>query len=232
MDYKGGINRQTTESHRYNSSKGKPNNKMKKVDDRKMRIVEIWKECSHKFVYNPSDKSVGFADRRATDYKMNKFVHLPKAFDVIVRQNAIVEAYKAGTHDQGLLYLDSRMANRRTFPQWGKTLMGPICDTLGLEQGAVNSDRLYKLCNNSQLKEAQSSGLGLDIAGVPVAAIGQADDVALLTHSPFNLACLLHHTFQHCMRQHVCLVPEKTKLLAWTPSKLRNSTELLKLSCA
>ena len=86
------------------------------------------------------------------------FLDVKSAFDVIVRQNAIVEAYKAGTNDQGLLYLDARLANRRTFPQWGKTLMGPIYDTLGLEQGAVNSDRLYKLCNNSQLKEAQSSG--------------------------------------------------------------------------
>ena len=70
--------------------------------------------------------------------------------------------------------------------------MGPICDKLGLEQGAVNSDRLYKLCNNSQLLEAQSSGLGVDMDGVHVAAIGQADDVVLLANTPLKLACLLY----------------------------------------
>ena len=86
------------------------------------------------------------------------FLDSKSAFDLVVRQNVVVAAYKAGTADQGLLYLDARMAHRRTFPQWGTDIMGPISDLLGLEQGAVNSDRLYKLLNNDQLKEAQSVG--------------------------------------------------------------------------
>ena len=73
------------------------------------------------------------------------FLDAKSAFDVVVRQNAMVAAYKAGTCDQGLLYLDARMASRQTFPQWGTKIMGPISDLLGLEQGAVNSDRQYKL---------------------------------------------------------------------------------------
>ena len=60
------------------------------------------------------------------------FLDAKSAFDVVIRQNAIVAAFQAGTRDQGLLYLDARMANRRTFPQWGTTLMGPICDKLGV----------------------------------------------------------------------------------------------------
>ena len=159
------------------------------------------------------------------------FLDAKSAFDVVVRQNAIVAAYHAGTKDQGLLYLDARMANRQTFPQWGTTIMGPISDKLGLEQGAVNSDRLYKLCNNSQLQEAQDSGLGIDIGSVHVAAIGQADDVVLLAESPTNLACLLHLTMNYCQRQHVTLVPEKTKLLLWSPASLKQNTDLIKLSC-
>ena len=127
------------------------------------------------------------------------FLDAKSAFDVIVRQNAIVEAFKAGTTDEALLYLDARMANRRTFPQWGKTIMGPICDALGLEQGAVNSDRIYKLCNNAQLKEAQDSGLGIMIENNPVGAVGQADDVALVAHCLLNLVCLLYLTIiLHC----------------------------------
>ena len=149
----------------------------------------------------------------------------------MLRQNAIVAAFQAGSRDQGLLFLDARMANRRTFPQWGTTLMGPICDKLGLEQGAVNSDRLYKLCNNSQLTEAQSSGLGVDMDGVHVAAIGQADDVVLLANTPLKLACLLYLTVLYCHRQHVTLVPEKTKLLSWCPTNKKAESHLLKLGC-
>ena len=132
------------------------------------------------------------------------------AFDVVIRQNAIVEAFKAGTKDQGLIYLNNRMENRRTFPQWGTTLMGPINDKRGLEQGAVNSDRFYKLCNNSQLDEAQHSGLGVMIYDTSVAAIGQADDCVFITNSPIDLCGLIYMNSIYCQRQHVQLVPEKT----------------------
>ena len=50
------------------------------------------------------------------------------AFDIVIRQNAIVEAFKAGTTDQGLIYINNRMEQRRTFPQWETSLMGPIND--------------------------------------------------------------------------------------------------------
>lgn len=153
------------------------------------------------------------------------------AFDIVIRQNAIVEAFKAGTTDQGLIYINNRMEQRRTFPQWETSLMGPINDQRGLEQGAVLSDRLYKLYNNSQLQEAQDSGLGIDLENILIAAIGQADDCALITDSPLKMCCLLHLTKTYCERQHVELVPEKTKLLVWSPSKDKQKVELLKLQC-
>ena len=48
------------------------------------------------------------------------------AFDLILRENVIVEAFKAGTCDEGLFYLDNRLGNRQTFCEWSKELMGPI----------------------------------------------------------------------------------------------------------
>ena len=87
--------------------------------------------------------------------------------------------------------------------------MGPILDKRGLEQGAILSDRIYKLCNNSQLEDAQNSGLGVMIYDTAVAAIGQADDCALITNSPVNLCGLLYLNSLYCKRQHVQLVPEK-----------------------
>ena len=72
------------------------------------------------------------------------FLDAKSAFDKIVRQCAIRSAYLAGTTDQGLLYIDFRLASRNTYPEWDRVLMGPIHDLLGLEQGGVNSDKLYK----------------------------------------------------------------------------------------
>ena len=92
------------------------------------------------------------------------------------------------------------------------SLLGPISDKRGLEQGAVNSDRLYKLYNNSQLIEAQKSGLGVRVGDSIIAAIGQADDCVLVSDCPVKLQCLMYSTSLHCIRQHVQLVPEKTRL--------------------
>ena len=61
--------------------------------------------------------------------------------------------------------------------------MGPILDKLGVEQGGINSDRLYKLANNYQLQSAQQSQLGVNIGSSVVSCIGQADDTVLVANS-------------------------------------------------
>ena len=57
------------------------------------------------------------------------------AFDKVVRECAIRNAYLAGTTGHGLLYINSRLENRKTIVEWDKVLMGPVDDTLGVEQG-------------------------------------------------------------------------------------------------
>jgi hypothetical protein len=59
------------------------------------------------------------------------------------------------------------------FCEWSKALKGPIRDFLGIEQGGVNSDRLYKLANNDQLNVAQLSNLGIDLGTSIISCIGQ-----------------------------------------------------------
>ena len=41
--------------------------------------------------------------------------------------------------------------------------MGPIADTMGVEQGGCASDRLYRLANTEQLTVAQRSELGVHL---------------------------------------------------------------------
>ena len=139
------------------------------------------------------------------------------AFDKILSEVIIKNAFLSGSRGQGLLYLADRLANRLTFVEWDKCLMGPILDKLGVEQGGVLSDRLYKLANNEQLSTAQLSQLGVLINNICVSSIGQADDTALVSDCIFKLQHLLQLTVEYCEKYHVELVPEKTKLLCFAP---------------
>ena len=97
--------------------------------------------------------------------------------------------------------------------------MGPIHDSWGVEQGGRNSSEFYKVFNNSQLETAQNSGLGVDLGGtnnLVVSAIGQADDVALVSNDIFALQNLLQLSLQYCKRHHVELRADKTKLQAYS----------------
>ena len=157
------------------------------------------------------------------------------AFDLILREDIIVNAFKAGTCDQALVYLDNRLKSRNTYCEWNKQIMGPIKDLLGAEQGGINSDRMYKLVNNNQLDVAQHSKLGvnlgraLDQMNIIVSAIGQADDCALVANSIHNLQNLLILTMEYCKKYSVTLVPEKTKLLAFCPPGSELEVEYAKI---
>ena len=63
------------------------------------------------------------------------------AFDSVLKEDIITEAYAAAGHqaDQSLLYMANRLASRRTFLKYSSTLMGPIHDQRGVEQGGVIS---------------------------------------------------------------------------------------------
>ena len=115
-----------------------------------------------------------------------------------------------------LLYLDHRLKSRQTYCEFDKQLMGPIFDVLGLEQGGVSSSDEYKLYNNEQLSSAQRSNLGVSIRNVTISSIGLADDAILISNDITHLQCLLYLTVQYCNKYEVELVPEKTKLLAFS----------------
>jgi hypothetical protein len=159
------------------------------------------------------------------------FLDAKSAFDKILREIVIKNAYLAGSQDQGLVYLDNRLKFRKTFIEWDKTLMGPICDKLGVEQGGCNSDRLYKLANNLELTITQNSLLGLNMSGVHGASIGQADDVALLSNDVHRLQCILYLAMEYAQNNHVEMVPEKTKLLCYTLKGHEASANYWKAVC-
>ena len=147
------------------------------------------------------------------------FLDAKSCFDRILFESVIREAYLAGTQDQGLLLIKNRLMNRKTFCEYDKVIMGPIDDQLGVEQGGQNSDKFFRLVGNYQLKSAQNSSLGVQIApDLNIAAIGQADDSCLMSTSIHSLHSLVNLTLEYCRKFHVELVPDKTKLMVFYPS--------------
>ena len=141
------------------------------------------------------------------------------AFDSVLKEHVIAGAYAAAGHraDASLLYMANRLTHRRTFLQFSTTLMGPIFDQRGVEQGGVNSGDEFQLVNTHELVTTQTAGLGLDMGGVSVASIGVADDVALLSPSPHALQSLLNLSQSLTSSRFMVNVKEKTKLLAYAP---------------
>ena len=88
---------------------------------------------------------------------------------------------------------------------------------------------MYKLANNEQLDVAQQSALGLDMNGIVVSSIGQADDTCLISDCVFKLQNLLTLTVEYCSKYHVELVPDKTKLLCFSCKGLETLTFYSKL---
>ena len=88
---------------------------------------------------------------------------------------------------------------------------------------------LYKLCNNSQRTTAQKSQLGVDCGPVVVSAIGLADDTICISDDIFKLAGLVHLASEYCSAYHVTLVPEKTKLICFTPANQEVNTLLAEI---
>ena len=141
------------------------------------------------------------------------------AFDRCLRQVLICELYKAGVSPAGILLIEKRLASRHTVYEWEGILMGPAEDITGFEQGGVNSSDFYKLYNNEQLKSAQESELGVEIGSGVVSAIGQADDVLLVSGSLHSLQLLVYLTEEYCSKFRVQLEPSKTKLLCYSTAK-------------
>ena len=157
------------------------------------------------------------------------FVDARSAFDRALREILVRKLYLHGTTGDRLLFFNNRLQFRKTFCEWERKVLGPIHDLQGVEQGGVPSGDLYVIYNNEQLDCAQESGLGLDIHGLQVSAIGQADDCVLVSDDLNCLKNLLELTLDYCRKYHVLLAPEKTKLIAFTTPKHKSDIGYLNL---
>ena len=147
------------------------------------------------------------------------FLDKQSAFDMVLKEHVLSGAFTAAKYraDPSLLYMAIRLSSRRTFLQFSTTLMGPIHDQRGVEQGGISSGDQFQLVNAEELITTNNSGLGLNMGGISLASLGVEDDVALLSPSPHCLQALLNLSQDLTASKSMINVPEKTKLLAFSP---------------
>ena len=157
------------------------------------------------------------------------YLDAKSAFDRVLRQLLVRQLYFTGTQGGELILIDKRLESRKTFAEWDNTLMGPISDELGVEQGGVNSGDFYKIYAKSQLQMAQDSNLGVRLSkDLVISAIGQADDTLLVSNNLHSLQNLLQLSLHYCSKFNVVLCPSKTKLQVFSTKKMRSEVKYLK----
>ena len=158
------------------------------------------------------------------------YLDAKSAFDVVQKELLVRNLFFSGTSGETLLYLNARLANRRTFLDWDGQLMGPIYDEQGLEQGGPNSSEFYKIFSQEHLQSAQKSGLGIPLGPLSISAIGQADDTALVSNNIKNLYFLLHLTNNFCKKYLVNLSSDKTKLQVYHTKNMKEAVDYSKVT--
>ena len=119
------------------------------------------------------------------------FLDARSAFDKTINSLLIRSLFLLGTNGHRLLYLDNRLFNRNTYLEWDRKVLGPILDSVGLEQGAVASSDLYTVYNNEHLDSIQQLGLGVTVYGQHISSPGIVDDVALISDDIYFLVNIL-----------------------------------------
>ena len=177
-------------------------------------------ESSHELASLYITEAVQFSKYSSKQPAFLLFLDAQSAFDNVITPFLVRQLYMAGMVGTSLLYIDKRLSSRTTYLEYDKSIVGPIYDDCGLEQGGVSSSDLYKLYNNEQLYTAQESRLGISLGGQHIlSAVGQADDVALLSNDLYKLQHILNIVLQYCNKYNVKLSSTKTRLLAIFPPR-------------
>ena len=154
------------------------------------------------------------------------FLDAKSAFDTVLPELLVRNLYKSGMEGDTLTYLNHRFTNRKTFVEWDNTLMGPIPDEHGMEQGNKNSSDFYKLYNNDLLKVTQNSGLGIPLKSQTISSVGLADDTVLAANKLSNLYNILYLAMDYCNKYSVSICSSKTKLLKISKVDDRNIEQM------
>ena len=149
------------------------------------------------------------------------YLDAKSAFDAVLKEILVRNLYFTQGLDKSLLLINNRLGNRVTYVDWDESLMGPIHDELGLEQGGTNSSEYYKIFGKEQLDLAQELKLGIWLGkNLCVSGIGQADDTILIIYNYCFILLLLtvrNILLTFLQRRHGCKLsfPPRSVIISW-----------------
>ena len=124
---------------------------------------------------------------------IHTYLDTKAVFDSSLKEHAVREIYQAASEvpSQSILYIANRLSSRKTFLKHNTTVMGPISDTRGVEQGGIWSSQLFQLTTDSVIKTLNDSGLNVNIGDISLAALALVDDQVLLANTHENSQSLI-----------------------------------------
>ena len=90
------------------------------------------------------------------------------AFNSALKEHIISAAFSASnqTPSQSILYLAHHLSSRMTYLKHNTTVMGPIHDGRGVEQGGISSSKMFQLTTDNELCTLNSTGLGIPLGSM------------------------------------------------------------------
>ena len=135
------------------------------------------------------------------------------AFDVVVLKILMRKAYLLGIDLSTWLIIDELHRNTRSVVKSNNQISQEFYSSQGVKQGALLSADLYKLYLEDMLNTLSLYKIGCTIGSINVNAVACADDVALISDTPYDLQILLNTAVLYSQKHHYTLQPQKSVII-------------------
>ena len=154
-----------------------------------------------------------YAKRRSPLYVA--FMDARKAFDVLWHMGLLKEMNKFGLHNNNWLFFHNWYENVTSKIKWHGEISRSIDEKQGVRQGGIWSPTAYKIFVDSLLKSFEQNQLGACIGTVFCGIPTVADDVTLITTSPYELQSMLDVQADYANKQRYLLSEQKSSILVF-----------------
>jgi len=143
------------------------------------------------------------------------FIDVRKAYDTVWRDGLWQSLWDLEARGKMHRMLRAMFGSVERTVMMDGELSEPFDVKLGVAQGAVTSPFLYATFINSLLAELDTSERGVTIAGVHVASLAYADDIALIASTPDDLRALLELLSRYAHRWRFHFNAVKSNVMAF-----------------
>ena len=145
------------------------------------------------------------------------FMDARNAFDVLWHMGLLKEMNKFGLHNNNWLFFQNWYENATSKIKWHGEISRSIDEKQGVRQGGIWSPTAYKIFVDSLLKSFEQNQLGACIGTVFCGIPTVADDVTLITTSPYTyeLQSMLDVQADYANKQRYLLSEQKSSILVF-----------------